>query len=111
MRVAGGGRPPGGGPPTACPPGALNQPASQVAERGGVLPRGTGVLLFIGSVCVLGEGGTHPGIREILDHATFREKVRAMSWLDKLLSLALCNWVNFDISCSFQSRRVFFKSE
>ena len=60
MRVAGGGRPPGGGPPTACPPGALNQPASQVAERGGCFLEGLGVLLFIGSVCVCwGRGEGH----------------------------------------------------
>ena len=33
-------------------------------------------------------------IRVIPDHATFREKVHVLSWLDKLegfLSLALCN--------------------
>ena len=38
-------------------------------------------------------------IREIPDHATFREKVHVLSWLDKLggiLSLALCNWADFD---------------
>ena len=34
------------------------------------------------------------GIREIPDHATFRETVQTLTWLDKLrgfLSLALCN--------------------
>ena len=38
-------------------------------------------------------------IREIPDHATFREKVHLLSWLEKLggfLSLALCNQANFD---------------
>ena len=38
-------------------------------------------------------------IREIPDHATFREKEHTLGWLDKLggfLSLALCNLANFD---------------
>ena len=38
-------------------------------------------------------------IREIPDHATFREKEVTLGWLDKLgvfLSLALCNLANFD---------------
>ena len=38
-------------------------------------------------------------IREIPDHATFREKEHTLGWLDKLggfLSLALCNLGNFD---------------
>ena len=38
-------------------------------------------------------------IREIPDHATFREKEHKLGWLDKLggfLSLALCNLANFD---------------
>ena len=38
-------------------------------------------------------------IREIPDHATFREMEHRLDWLDKLwgfLSLALCNLVNFD---------------
>ena len=38
-------------------------------------------------------------IREIPDHATFREKEYTLGWLDKLgwfLSLALCNLANFD---------------
>ena len=40
-----------------------------------------------------------PCIREIPDHATFREKEDTLGWLDKLggfLSLALCNLANFD---------------
>ena len=43
--------------------------------------------------------GFNPRIREIPDHATFREKVHVLSWLDELggsLSLALCNQANFD---------------
>ena len=38
-------------------------------------------------------------IREIPDHATFREKENTLGWLDKLgvfLSLTLCNLANFD---------------
>ena len=38
-------------------------------------------------------------IREIPDHATFREKEHTLGWLDKLggfPSLALCNLANFD---------------
>ena len=38
-------------------------------------------------------------LREIPDHATFREKGHTLGWLDKLvffLSLALCNLANFD---------------
>ena len=38
-------------------------------------------------------------IREIPDHATFREKEHTLGWLDKLggfLSLSLCNLTNFD---------------
>ena len=38
-------------------------------------------------------------IREILDHATFREKEHTLVWLDKLvffLSLVLCNLANFE---------------
>ena len=38
-------------------------------------------------------------IREIPDHATFRENEHTHGWLDKLggfLSLALCNLTNFD---------------
>ena len=38
-------------------------------------------------------------IREIPDHATFREKEHTLGWLDKLgvfPSLALCNVANFD---------------
>ena len=39
------------------------------------------------------------GIREIPDHATFREKENTLGWLDKLvfsLSLTLCNLATFD---------------
>ena len=38
-------------------------------------------------------------VREIPDHATFREKEATLGWLDKLgwfLSLALCNLTIFD---------------
>ena len=38
-------------------------------------------------------------IREIPDHATFREKEHTLGWLDKFggfPSLALCNLANFD---------------
>ena len=38
-------------------------------------------------------------IREIPDHATFREKEHTLGWLDMLggfPSLALCNLANFD---------------
>ena len=41
-------------------------------------------------------------IREIPDHATFREKENTLGWLDKLrgfLSLTLCNLANFDQLC------------
>ena len=43
--------------------------------------------------------GRSISIREIPDHATFREKEHTLGWLDKLgcfLSLALCNLANFD---------------
>ena len=41
-------------------------------------------------------------LREIPDHATFREKENTLGWLDKLggfLSLTLCNLANFDQLC------------
>ena len=41
-------------------------------------------------------------IREIPDHATFREKENTQGWLDKLggfLYLTLCNLANFDQLC------------
>ena len=51
----------------------------------------------------VGVKGTKPHeIREIPDHATFREKENTLGWLDKLggfLSLTLCNLANFDQLC------------
>ena len=41
-------------------------------------------------------------MREIPDHATFREKENTQGWLDKLggfLYLTLCNLANFDQLC------------
>ena len=44
-------------------------------------------------------------IREIPEHATFREKVQRLGWLDKLWVFSLCTYVIMPTltTCSFQS--------
>ena len=48
-------------------------------------------------VQILGMAGI---IKDIPDHATFREKMHSLGWLDKLgifLYFSICNWANFDL--------------
>ena len=50
-------------------------------------------------LCWIDEANCARSMREIPDHATFREKKDTLGWLDKLgifLSLALYNLTNFD---------------